>query len=198
LTSKIEGIFFDVGGVLGAPAVSSIYQQLITTHPSLSRERFRALLMDKRVLTGSIGTLDSLLATEYDDLTLATEEILSGFRNLAVYRENIAIAKALRVRGYCVGIISDQIAETAQMLRQTLNLENVFDPLLFSPELHLTKSTRDIFDNARHLTGYEASQLLMIDDHQFVLDIANEAGWKGLLYRYPSDLREQLRPYGVL
>lgn len=197
MTSKIKGIFFDVGGVLGAPAVSSIYQQLITTHPSLSRERFRALLMDKRVLTGQIGTLDSLLTADYSDTMLIAEEILLGFRNLTIYQENVAVARALRAKGYRVGIISDQIAETAQMLRQTLMLEDTFDPILFSPELDLTKSARDIFDRARSLIDYEASQLLMIDDHPFILDVANEAGWNCLLYKYPSHLPYQLLPYGV-
>lgn len=191
----IQTIFFDVGGVLGAPAVSTLYQELAKSYPALSRERFLALLSDVRVLTGEKGTLDSLLTTDYGDLGINATPVLDAFSRLPFYNENFLFARSLKQGGYRVGILSDQIAESASSLRQVPDFEDIFDPILFSPEINLTKKDRRIFDQAQRIVDSNFSHLLMIDDHESVLAIAREAGWQGLLYTYPSKLSEQLKEY---
>ena len=118
-----------------------------------------------------------------------------------MYEENFQVARVLK-KNLIVGIISDQCAESAEILRNHEGLNGLFYPILFSPEVGLTKKKRDIFDRARQIIGAapdHAHRLLMIDDHASVLAIAAEAGWKCLLCKDYKLLRTNLQlQYGLL
>ena len=78
------------------------------------------------------------------------------------------------------------------------NLDGLFYPALFSPDIGLTKGDREIFDRAQKMVGYEPYQLLMIDDSMANLKSAKVAGWRILHYRHPDSLREKISGFNIL
>ena len=192
----IQSVFFDVGGVLGESLAQCTYEKLRRTH--VHHHRLRRLLHDERVLTGPAGTLDSLLKTEFRDVGLSSMEIFASFENAQAYPENIDIARDLKSKGIVVGIISEQIAESASLLQKKMkDFEGLFELVLLSPYTGLTKKSRHIFDMVRERVGYEAHEMLMIDDSRINIKSAKAAGWNGIHYAYPRSLKERIQEYGI-
>lgn len=224
MCKMIWAVFFDVGGVLGPSTVTATYEEIIKQNKNkhINKEQFRALLMDPRLITGPAGTLEQLLQTEFSNLRVAAAEILAIIRQeplrlceehrreyckqtnhtkpFLLYKEAWAIARELDEKHIPTGIISDQFAESAAFLRRNYVLNAAFDPalILFSPEVGLRKETTEIFNEARRRIDKAANTPLMIDDHWFVLDVAEKVEWKTLLCNDYRTLREDLRSaYGL-
>ena len=192
----MTAIFFDCGGVLGVSAIRLTYERLTKEGRDLSKERYRELLIDNRALTESKGTLEFLLKSDFADLRLSSDEIINAFKKIPLYEENWDIARELKKKGYIVGIISDQFAESAEILRRETPLVDVFNPILFSPEVRMNKKSRDIFDKGSRIVGYR--RRFMIDDNIGPLKNANISGYTGILFKYPESLKKSLSGYRLL
>ncbi len=197
----IEAIFFDYAGVLAEPSASFIYKELIKRGKSFTLERFREAVINEECSIGDLGTIDRRLNTKYRDLDLTSSEIMDVVKNSRRYEETWDIVKSIQSKKYIVGLVSDQSAEAARIIReQNKDIEVIFNPILFSAEVKLSKTRRDIFDSARESIKFsqdDASKILMIDDREHVLATVRGAGWNGLLYTNPKNLLDGLNLYGI-
>lgn len=179
-------VFFDFGGVLGAPAISSTYETFKSMGKNLCRKRLASFFMDDRTLTGPKGTLEHLLKTDFKDLNITIDEIMSIFGNLPLYSDVWNIARELRRNGVNVGVISDQFTESSDAIRNLDGFTGLFNPILFSPEVKLTKKDTSIFylgkTRASKLLRYNVRCPVMVDDREPVLEVARRAGYYGLLF----------------
>ncbi len=201
-TKTIDTVFFDVGGVLMDTSLKTMYKKLVEKGKEFDEHRFREAMHDYRVLTGESGDLARLLERSYDDLNLNAEEIIQTLREASIYNGVWDIARDLRNNRVRVGVVSDMIYEGVQIIRKINDFNSLFDPILFSCEVKTPKSNRFIFDKARKMIGLiqdDVDKLLMVDDHEHVLDITQNVGWSTLLYDGdPAKLRESLHNYGLL
>ena len=182
----IKAIFFDYGGVLVNKALNVIYNDI----PGKDKTRLKSLFYEVDLLTGSSGTLSRLLRDKYSDLDLTTEEIVSFFRYLPRINEVWDIARRLRKEGSIVGIISDQFAELAEVRKQDHDFITMFDPILFSCEVKLTKFDTRIFSKAEEITSHQGRELVMIDDNKYPLDVASSLDWNCVLFTDPKSLEK--------
>ncbi|WP_030790524.1 HAD family hydrolase [Streptomyces sp. NRRL S-920] len=70
----------------------------------------------------------------------------------------------------------------------------LFDDVISSADLGITKPDRRIYETAAERAGTAPGRCLFVDDRQENVDAAEALGMTGLLYREPADLREALTP----
>lgn len=200
----IKGIFFDYGGVLSSASGLAVYEELIRMREiNFSKDRFGELMMDERAMTGREGTFDAILKQDYLDIDVTAEELSITINKAGVlYEEVWDTARELKKQGKVVGIISDQLAESAKIVRTISDFNSLFDPILLSCEIGLCKNDERIFHKAIEMISngneIKPEELLMIDDNQNKLEQAKIAGWKTILYESPEQLKQELRSYGLL
>ena len=197
---QIEVVFFDIGGVLSAPAVSFTYETMVGEGKEIDKSEYRKLMHEWRLLTGKQGTLKNLIEDQYLHLGLNHEGLLEVFGRLPIYEENLALVERLREGKIKTGIISDQFAESAQSLRERISRFNLlFNPVIFSHESGLTKLTKEIFEVVAGEIKINPLNLLMVDDNYDNIMSAESAGWNILHYNHSTDsLEDGLRSYGLL
>src|SRR3989344_5448718 len=186
----ITNIFFDYGGVLVPSATTSISE-------NPNRDRIKQLFYEPELLIGDEGTLQRLLSDGYRDLNMTPEQVISIFDTRERYWMTWNIAHRLRHGGLGVGMISDCFYELAQSTRNSYGVASLFDPLILSPEVKLTKRNKRIFEHARNLVKANSDQLVMIDDNINCLDNAVLDGWNAIHFRDQLLLETQLKNLGV-
>ncbi|QEV20179.1 HAD family hydrolase [Streptomyces alboniger] len=70
----------------------------------------------------------------------------------------------------------------------------LFDDVISSADLGITKPDRRIYETAAERAGTAPGRCLFVDDRQENVDAAEALGMTGLLYREPADLRGALTP----
>jgi putative hydrolase of the HAD superfamily len=129
------------------------------------------------------GNVDMLFEQLFEDFTKA--------EMWEVYREVPHVLQTLRSRGKRLGVISN-FDERLNTILENLNLRQYFDFVLISREFGVTKPSKEIFREAKLLSGITDGTLLHVGDHPVKdFDGAQKAGVLAvLLTRKPT---QQLR-----
>lgn len=107
----------------------------------------------------------------------------------------IELIKNLRKK-YKMILISNTIKPHVWVNRRRGLFEN-FDDVLNSNEVHLSKDTPEIFKLALKRNQLEAKECVFIDDIQKFVEIAESLGIKGILFKNISQLKNELKDFGV-
>jgi len=106
--------------------------------------------------------------------------------------ELMAFVRALRPRAR-VGLISNAWTEVRRLLETTWGIADAFDPLILSAEVGLVKPQAAIFHLALERARAEPAQAAFVDDFPENVDAALGLGMKAVLFRTPSQAREDVR-----
>ena len=185
----IKAIFFDYGGVLVVPATKYIYEELTKKGKVVEEEKLREVLWNEEVLSGPKGTLDLLLKTKYKELKLSSKEIITFFGKIPKQKKVWDIAHELKEKKISIALISDHIAEVVEMIRKDKEFQDLFERAIFSTEAKCSKNSKGIFDKAAEMADASPNELLLIDDHESVIDRAKNYGWQAILFKNPTDAR---------
>lgn len=192
----IDVIMFDVNGVLQDLLRYSMFRN---DNSHRNEERWLNALMRHESLTGPPGTLDHTLRTECPDLGITADHVHEMFAKLHAYTRMISLVQRLKDNGRKVGILSDQSAESMEIVRQRYPVVRELNPVLFSPETGRTKKTLDAFEHAKHILDVRRVNVLIVDDDEENVNTrARITGWRGIVHTgYKSTYRE-LRRLGVV
>jgi putative hydrolase of the HAD superfamily len=107
----------------------------------------------------------------------------------------IELIKNLRKKHKII-LISNTIKPHVQVNRRR-GLFGNFDDVLNSNEVHLSKDTAEIFKLALKRNQLDAKECVFIDDIQRFVKIAGSIGIKGILFKNVSQLKNELKDFGV-
>ncbi|MFH1511618.1 MAG: HAD family phosphatase [Candidatus Woesearchaeota archaeon] len=118
------------------------------------------------------------------------------FANLTkINRQVLDIALSLKPR-YQIGIISNTIPQHAEIHR-TAGLYDMFDVVLLSSELQMTKDDERIFLLAAEMLNVLPQECVFIDDVKLFVNKARSVGMTGILYEGPEKLAKSLQGLGL-
>lgn len=148
-------------------------------------------LYDRDEMLKAINTTLSI------DLDLST---LMEFWSKAFVIDNTVLEIARRVsKKTRIGLFTNN----APILRSAFpvwfpQLENLFDPIVFSYELKVTKPDLLSFQKVQALTGIREDRMMLIDDSAKNVDAAVACGWHAIRFDGSSNLVEALKSYTLL
>jgi len=196
----IKGIFFDFDGVItqekqGTPPTIA-YIAKTTGLPTETVEKAyrrhnRALLMGEvthpEMWQPFCEELESVI--DYD--------ILKGaFLNITLDREVVDYIRELKEK-YLIGMITDNKVDRIETILKEKGLEELFDVVVISAQVHCWKTDERIFAEALKRSGLEPQECVFIDNSAQNLEVPGKMGFRTVYFddekRDLVELREILK-----
>lgn len=183
---KPKGIIFDVGGVLFdyKSAFDAINKYLVTDSSHIMS------VLDKYIGSGELGTVT------FNQVWLDILEPLNKVNELDKVidmwwshefwlKDTLNLVKELKKSGYHLAILTNNWNDMGPKLLRVPGIDN-FEYIFESSDIKLRKPDPAIFqyvEDKIHATG---NDVLLIDDTEKNVAVAQSFGWQTLLYDYPS------------
>lgn len=150
----IKGIFFDFDGVI-----------------TLEKHK-------ERHLCGEI-THEDMWQSFCEELQRDIDyEILTGaFLNITLDETVITYIRELKEK-YIIGMITDNKVDRIETVLKEFNLENLFDVVVISAEVHTGKTEERIFEVVLDRSGLEPQEIVFIDNTARNLEVPTKMGFR--------------------
>jgi HAD superfamily hydrolase (TIGR01509 family) len=197
----IKAVIFDLGGVIIdiTPLISEVNQVFEPMNKEAFWEKINAETMSLCKGNGSlIDFWKHLAETMGKDIphhvlkNLWITENPWDFVNQDVYKIITVLQPA-----YKLAIISNTIQEHTKINRKK-GLFNLFDVVILSHEVKLTKHNTDIFVKAAKALNVSPQECIFIDDIPQFVDVAESVGMKGIHFKNAHQLKSALEELHVL
>jgi putative hydrolase of the HAD superfamily len=201
ITHNIKGVLFDFGGVLSEEGFREglmAIGQAAGLSPEAFFETAAAAVYDSEYVLGKAeesaywAMVRERTGIEGSDNEFR-REILERFR-LRLWM--LEIVRALRSRGYLVGILSDQ-SQWLDELDQRYDFFKEFHHVFNSYHLGKGKKDPSLFPEIAAKLGVKGSEILFVDDNEGNVERARTNGWNTILYRNREDFLEKMKEYGL-
>lgn len=172
----IECVFFDYDGVLTLDRTGSTTTcRYVSQAAKIPFERVQAAFAPhNRSLTLGHTTHERVWSEICNALgaDIPIEVLLDAFDSAPMNHAMFDLAKDLR--SVCrIGIITDNKSDRMQRLRRVQKLDEVFDPIIVSAEVGLSKSSSKLFEYALSAVALSGPKTVFIDnDHENVAKAA--------------------------
>ncbi|MBR4083093.1 MAG: HAD family phosphatase [Lachnospiraceae bacterium] len=181
----LKGIFFDFDGVItlekqGTPPMIA-YIAEATGLPAAAVEKAyrrhnRALLMGEVTHEEMWQQFCEELETNID------YEILRGaFLNITLDQSMIAHIKELKEK-YLIGMITDNKMDRIETILKEKGLEELFDVVVISAQVHCGKTEEKIFAEALTRSGLEPGECVFIDNTAQNLEVPGKMGFRTVYF----------------
>lgn len=186
----IKGVVFDFGGVMTT-----------TTMPERVRALVKTLGIDfglleagfakyRRQMDGDEMTMEEMYAKIWADAGLSVSaeiqtKIIAEDQASYLYRNEATLAwmRALKARGFKVGILTNMCSDFAVLFRKHFpDFIAVADALVISGEERLYKPQRAIYDRLCARIGLASEELCFFDDAEANCQGARDAGWQAVRF----------------
>jgi 2-haloacid dehalogenase len=115
-----------------------------------------------------------------------------------VNAETAQIVRDLKARRLHVYALSNWSAETFPYAREVAGELELFEDILISGEMRITKPDPRAFAHAAERFGVDPATTLFVDDVPANVAAAREAGFSGFLFRTAAELSADLTELGIL
>lgn len=121
---------------------------------------------------------------------LSPENVRKEWSDLVVVNEK-AVSFIKEMQGdYKIGLLSDAPAEFLRTILHEYGLENLFDEIVISSEVKITKRDTAIYSLMLERLGLAGSEVVFIDDKLSNIKLAEQLGIKGHVYDSTKDLNQ--------
>ena len=127
-------------------------------------------------------------------------ELLNNLYRQSIYRMELSddvmeTAMSLRSKGVKIGIVTDNMDIFTEIIVPNHKLNYLFDVVVNSADYGILKNDVDgkLFDIALNLLGQELKDCLMIDDSESTVELLNNKGSRGFLYKNIAELKSFLQ-----
>lgn len=199
---EMQGVVFDYGNVVGYSDYPVMIHFLQETFPMNEHET--------RILLDGLGDALQRGETEQEYWILQAAchgRILDGIwfhqwesvkaRATKQIEESVVITRELKERGLVVALLSNVRPHKARMIRGK-GYYDVYDPLLLSCEMGVSKPHVDAFQNLIRSVSLPPETLVFVDDKPSNIAVAAELGFDAILFENPGQLRAALVERGLL
>jgi epoxide hydrolase-like predicted phosphatase len=195
----IRGVIFDLGGVFFEDGTnkflhllsSKLKYKLEDLYPIFregkSLEYRENKISGKEFFQWASKQLNSKIAPiELNQLWVSQYKEIDGMRNLVLWLKNIGIK---------VAVLSDNTPERVEYLQNKYHFLELFDKVIMSYEVNLTKTEPAIFQIALKRLSLKPEETVFVDDRQNNLDVAKRLNMKTVLFADTESLKETLLSY---
>jgi len=202
IRNLIENIIFDLGNVLLNYKPKEVLVKF-TQDDQLIESFIKDINGSDTWLELDRGTITTNKARDYfiSQYPEKKELIILYFEHwvegLTPIQENIEILKELKQKGYKTYILSNYMQEPYNIVKNKHDFFSLVDGKVFSFKEHVIKPEKEIYQILLSRFNLIPEECVFIDDHQYVLDVAEDFGINTVLFQPETDLREELRKYNV-
>lgn len=202
----VKALFFDFGGVL-LQHMDGIDHEAIESRLGLPEKTlFNCLYRDSRYFDLHVG---GCTHDEWIDSVRAAAEKHVGHKAGALMQawqeadhplnpDMLDLVRALKSRGYLLGIISNTIPGLEERLREGLpEFIDIFDIRVGSGDIGIAKPDEGIFRHALDGLGVRAEESVFADDVRKYAQAAREVGMHGFHFTGYGQFVEDIRAIGV-
>ena len=195
---KITTVFFDCYNVLCTPPLFGWVKKYLPADFTYTSD---ILEMIVKYDLGDVPEEEILrLLCVYEGKQRSLEEIKEEVREGGIVLEDaLIIAKALKEKGFRVGLLSNGNREffDRKTFAERPDFKDLFDPLIISSDVHIVKPDAAIFTYALETANAVAQETLFIDDSLVNIEASIALGIHGVLYTTPEKLVEDLKQYDI-
>jgi epoxide hydrolase-like predicted phosphatase len=193
----IRAVIWDIGGVLVRTEDRTPRRQLAESL-GLTYEEIDDLVwggdLGRQVQLGWVSALTvwqnlcQQVGLPFDDIPRLRRAFFAGDVLDATL---VAYIRSLHPR-YQVGVISNAMDDTRQVLEQEWGIQDAFNDIVISAEVHLMKPDPQIFFLALEHLQVNPQQAVFIDDFQHNVDGARAVGMQALRFSSTSQIQQEL------
>ncbi|OJW22581.1 MAG: hypothetical protein BGO49_00945 [Planctomycetales bacterium 71-10] len=199
-------VMFDFGNVLGFFDYGVIYEKL-GARLGVTADAFRELVETKG-LKSHLAEFEAGATTPEEfsarvqaavGLDIPFQEFVADWEDIFELNEPVAaIAADLKAKGHTLVLGSNTNALHAAFYRRKFREAlAAFDHFILSYDVKAMKPGRDFFRACVEAVGAPAAACIFVDDVEENVQGALDAGLRGVVYRDPAGLVEDLRRLGV-
>jgi HAD superfamily hydrolase (TIGR01509 family) len=201
--SLIKCILFDMGGVILTQKIENILME-IAKKLKIPFQALVDLRAEHKVdmWDGKMGVKDfALIIKQKFFLSMSVNQILRVWEKTYLgmnhpNEECLGFAREL-MKQYKVGMISN-LWDFHVKINRKRGLYDGFDPLILSPEVHMHKPQREIFELAVKQAGVDGCECVFIDDRSEYFVVAESLGMKTIEFKSFNQLKTDLEELGVV
>lgn len=181
----LKGIFFDFDGVItlekqGTPPTIAYIAEatglLAEAVEKAYRRHNRALLMGEVTHPDMWQQFCEELETDID------YDILKGaFLNITLDREVVGYIRELKEK-YLIGMITDNKVDRIETILKEKGLEELFDVVVISAQVHSGKTEERIFEEALKRSNLKPQECVFIDNTAQNLEIPAKMGFRAVYF----------------
>ncbi len=199
MTSQIQAVIFDFGGVLIGWDPRNLYTRFFPGQPQ-AMEDFLAEIsfmewnaqQDKgRPFAEAVASL----AKEFPHHAHLINAYKENWKEsiTGIIEGTVELLKMLKQRGYPLYGLSNWSTETFSIVRHEFEFFNLFDEIILSGEVKLIKPEPEIYELCLQKIGKPANQCLFIDDSEPNIIAANKMGFDTVHFKSPEHLKNELQ-----
>lgn len=204
MTSKINAIIFDFGGVLLDWNPRNLYQHYFPNQPQ-AMENFLTEIgfMEWNAQQDKgrpFAEATALLASEFPQYSKLIHAYFENWEKSIVGQidESVEILIALKEKGHPVYGLSNWSAETFPIARKRYQVFDLLDDYVVSGDVNLIKPGPEIFEHSLKKFGRTAQECLFIDDAEANIITAQRLGVDTIQFTSPSQLKKELTARNLL
>jgi putative hydrolase of the HAD superfamily len=176
----VSAVLFDADGVIQLAPVD-LHLRLTE---ALGRTPLERELCMSEIFAAEAPALTGAAAFEVDleavlrrlDATCDVETVLNHWRMIEAHQPILTMIRELRSTGVYCAIASNQERNRARHMSEALGYYEVFEREFYSCDLGHTKPSPRYFEEIVHITNFEPSQMLFIDDRLENVEAARRCG----------------------
>lgn len=198
--NKIKAIGFDYGGVVG---VSKSVMPEISELINIPLQQIKEVYFQHNQLA-NVGGLSYkelwekiLVLIGKSEFTPQVIQIVSKYDKPDLNLDVVNLIEELREKGFKVGMLSNNIKEIANRMRQE-GIAEMFDTFLISAEIGYQKPDKEAFEVLFKELDVKAEECVYIDDSPNSLRKADQIGYTPILFKNYKQLRSELINLKVL
>lgn len=193
----VKAVFFDMGGVLviPKPGYEHINKRWIETI-DMSEEwsgKWFDVMRGKGDADEFFGKLKEKKVFEEEYFEILTNRDMREDVNW----ELVDIIKKLKKK-YKTGLLTNNWALNMEYRKKHFENYSIFDAVISSHEVGMTKPDNEIFIEAAKKIGCKLSECVFIDDWHKNVEAAKKLGMKGIIFKDNESLFEELKKLKIL
>jgi epoxide hydrolase-like predicted phosphatase len=196
----VKAIIFDIGGVLITNPMQRMKEDIKKTL-KISSLKFNKAWDEITPLLGS-GKINEFeywhrfLIHTGSTQKLPEESLLTRKYKVKTNQGMVNMAKSLKNNGYKLAVLSDTNEVHLRIIR-TLGILDLFDVHVFSNEVGLRKSEKEIFTLTLDKLNVFSNEVIFIDDRKENITMAKSLNMNAILFKNNSQLKNDLKKNGV-
>jgi putative hydrolase of the HAD superfamily len=200
----IRNVVFDIGNVFVRWSPPEVIRRSFGHAPDSAENRERAALLRSplwlRLNRGEVTQAEAELAYQAEHgLTQqqAADLLFHAIHHQELIEGTEGIARRLKVAGYRVFALTDNVREIVAHLKTRFQFWDVFDGAVVSAEIGMLKPHEGIFRHLVDTFGLEPSETVFLDDVQNNIDGARRVGLQARLFTTAAQCEQDLRALGL-
>jgi 2-haloacid dehalogenase len=199
MTSQIQAVVFDFGGVLIGWDPRNLFARYFPEQPQAMEDFLEEVSFMEWNAQQDKGRSFA------EAVTIHSRKFPQHAHLLSAYHENwkesltgsiegtVELLRLLKEKGVPLYGLSNWSTETFTIVRHEFEFLNLFDEIILSGEVKMIKPEPEIFELCLQKIGMPAHQCLFIDDSQTNINTAKKLGFDTVHFISPEHLKNELQ-----